>query len=112
MGQVKVDDCQEGALREGVPAVSPHDSSGRDRAGPESPVGGVWQWQRQRPIARAQSSREIRWQTRNTFHTGLTCLSRDWGGKGLSQGELMLNEACHSARYANKHLAKRLGKQE
>lgn len=32
-------------------------------------------------------------------------------GKGLSHGELILNEACPPARYANNHLAKRLGKQ-
>lgn len=32
-------------------------------------------------------------------------------GKGLSHGELILNEACLPAKYANNHPAKRLGKQ-
>lgn len=46
----------------------------------------------------------------DTFLCVLTCLKRDWRGNGLSHGELILNEACLPARYAN-HLAKHLGKQ-
>lgn len=32
-------------------------------------------------------------------------------GKGLSHGELILNEACLPAKYAKNHSVKRLGKQ-
>lgn len=38
-------------------------------------------------------------------------LRRDWRGRGPSHGELILNEACLPARYANHHLAQLLGKQ-
>lgn len=89
----------------GVPAVSLLDSSrpGGQRAsdwGVCVPVANCW----------CQSPAQSGWKQRN-FSLYPHVFEERLEGKGLSHGELILTEACLPARYANNHLAKRLGKQ-
>lgn len=64
-----------------------------------------------RPIAGAEARRKVGLQTAICFLSP-TCLGSDRRGTGCHvRGELIFSEAGLPARYANKHLAKPLGKQ-